>query len=201
MMRRGNGGKIALIIVIIILILAIIGGVLFFVMKKPKENNNQNQNNVVQEPEEKVKNLSKVMLQDEFFDTTNPIAIKSDGKYGYIDSTGNLIIQPADEYARDFIGKYALVQIQDENDASGYKRITNIIDRNGNIKMSLEDMLYDDTSAKYGVYAINGKLYDLELEQISEDDIIVNGSGKAGYYIYQKGNKLGIINALRRNCI
>lgn len=201
MMRRGNGGKIALIIVIIILILAIIGGVLFFVMKKPKENNNQNQNNVVQEPEEKVKNLSKVMLQDEFFDTTNPIAIKINGKYGYIDSTGNLIIQPTYEYARDFIGKYALVQIQDENDASGYKRITNIIDRNGNIKMSLEDMLYDDTSAKYGVYAINGKLYDLELEQISEDDIIVNGSGKAGYYIYQKGNKLGIINALRRNCI
>lgn len=194
-MRR-NGRKIALIIVILVFIIALIIGAVLIFINQSKKNDLANENQISQEPVEETKNLSKILIQDEFFDTTNPIAVKINNKYGYIDSTGSMMIEPKYEYARDFIGKYALVQIQDPNDTSGYKRITNIIDRQGNVKMSLEDMNYDDSSAKYGVYAINGKLYNLELEPISEDNIVINGSGKEGYYIYNKGNKTGIINAL-----
>jgi len=200
-MRRGNRKLILIILSILIIIAIIVTIVIFVMMKKPKNDNIDSQNNISQEPVEEIKELTKILIQDEFFDVTNPIAIKINNKYGYIDNTGNLIIEPSYEYARDFIGEYALVQIKDANDASGYKRITNIIDRQGNIKMSLENLSHDDGSAKYGAYAINGKLYDLELEPISEDDVLINGSGKEGYYLYTKGSKTGIINAVRRNCL
>ncbi len=104
------------------------------------------------------------------FNDNQLVAIKENGKYGYIDTDGNMVIEPKYTMATDFHGDYGMVYLasNDENE----KEVYAIIDRKGNIKIKVDyssDMKYYDI----GVWLIDGALYDLNLKQLSNPQYTV----------------------------
>lgn len=59
--------------------------------------------------------------------------IKTNGKYGYIDNTGEICIEPVFEYAGDFIGPLAVINVGEK---------FGFIDKDGEI---VTKPVYDDT--------------------------------------------------------
>ena len=82
-MQKNNKLKIVLIAVSIIVLL----GISFLILKKSKKSN----------------------FNYAIFDQNKPIIIKKDGKYGYINTSGKVIVEPQYEDVRDFNGNYAIV--------------------------------------------------------------------------------------------
>ncbi len=91
------------------------------------------------------------------------IPVEVDGKCGYINTDGQMVIQPIFEKADPFHGNYAAVETEDE---------TLFIDRGGNAKMRFDYApyeYYDET----GNWLIDYKLYDSNLNLISAADMEV----------------------------
>ena len=183
--------KLSVIIISIVLMGIILTTtiVLFFIRNNVNNNSiatnglNKNENVGNNEINNTKKTLSKMVYQDEMFDLTNPIPIKVNGKYGYIDTKGNIIIEPKFEYGWDFIGKYALVTIKEDDSSSN--TLNCLIDRNGNIQNIANMSEVNINNVNYGAYLIGGKLYNLDLEQISPDSMKVESSyGEEGYFTY-----------------
>ena len=86
----------------------------------------------------------KVVIQPNFFAVGKPssglIAVREKDKYGYIDYTGKEIISPQFEFAKDFIGEYAVVYD---------KGIANLINKKGR---KLLPNIYSDISTVKGKY-------------------------------------------------
>lgn len=124
------------------------------------------------------------------FDPENLIHIEKDGKYGYISTQGEMVIEPKYNSATDFFGEYAIVS---KNDNNQEKYV--VINKKEEEKFVLdtqEDIKY---IADYNIWIIKNKLYDKNLKQISEDEMVVSYVGK-GYlsYINKKEKNAGVIN-------
>ena len=72
------------------------------------------------------------------YNPDSPILINKNGKYGYIDSKGKVLIKPKYEFAYPFYGDYALVVVNDSEEKY------NLIDKKGNVKLSVKSQ-YDCT--------------------------------------------------------
>ena len=110
-----------------------------------------------------------------YFDPNTPIVIKKDGKYGYIDTEGKIMLEPVYKRASRFYGDYAVI----END-NGY----HIIDKEGNEKIKASfssDIKYID---EYNVWEINNQLYNDSLEKITSDNIYVDYESM-GYSLFK----------------
>lgn len=167
-----------ILIGILIAIMIVIGAITIpkFLNKNnnqtPNNNTNQNEN----KPEEKKENSlvkDQIKICNEYFDITNPIPVKKNDKYGYIDNEGNLIIDYQYKKAYDFNGKYA--QVQDFNDNYFFidrqnKKIMDI----GGSKMGSN--LYT-RYVKYGIYetydysTYTREYYDINLNKLENFDI------------------------------
>ena len=100
------------------------------------------------------------------FNENQLVAIKQDGKYGYIDTDGNMVIEPKYIKATDFHGDYGMVYTTNKDENGEEDDVYAIIDRKGNIKITVDyssDIKYYDV----GVWLIDGTLYDLNLKQLS----------------------------------
>ncbi len=92
------------------------------------------------------------------------ISVEVDGKYGYINTDGQIVIQPIFKKADQFHGNFAVAKTDDGE--------TLFIDRSGNIKMRFDYAFYeyyDET----GDWLIDYKLYDNNLNLISAADMKV----------------------------
>lgn len=121
------------------------------------------------------------------FSSEQPIVIKKDKKYGYIDIEGNIIIEPKYDYASAFNGKYATVKLDDT-----YQ----VIDRKGEMKMSSSyssDIKYISDEK---IWIINNQLYDSDLKKLTNDDVNVQYEDH-GYlrWTNYSTNQGGIMNA------
>jgi len=121
------------------------------------------------------------------FDPNRPIIIEEDGEYGYITSTGKMMIEPQYEGAYGFYGDYAVVYDGDEY---------HIIDKKGKIKLSAEkssDIIFISES---GYWIVEDVLYNKKLKQVSDDKVEVSYSS-SGYLIFKdsKNDEMGIMNS------
>ena len=112
------------------------------------------------------------------------VAVSKNGKYGFIDTKGNAITKINYDYILDYSGKYAIVN-------KGRQNI--VIDQKGKEKFSTKgDIRYDETT---DFYVIDGRLYNSNLNAISNKSDTVTSSGN-GYFRYKSGDKKkgGVIN-------
>ena len=123
------------------------------------------------------------------FDPAKPIVVKKDGKYGYIMSDGKMMIEPKFETANPFNGEYAIVSVL--NPESSYyfdDKIYQIIDRHGNVLFSSESYISPSYFRSYGVWIIDGSLYDSKLKRITEEGYTISYIDE-GYFKYQNIEK------------
>ena len=144
-MQKDNKLKITLIVVSIVVLL----GISFLILKKGKKGN----------------------LNYAIFDQNKPIIIKKDGKYGYINTSGKVIVEPKYEDVRNFNGNYAIVYEMVKTD-DGEKKLCKIIDKNGKVKITPQEDGYCSIEyiSDYNIYIIDNKLYDSNLQKLSSDD-------------------------------
>lgn len=116
--------------------------------------------------------------------------VKKDGKWGYINTSGEFMIENMYDYAYYFYGEIAQVELGDD---------VSLIDKNGIVIENSKDDIYDDY---YGVFIINGNLYYKDTKKKNSDDIYVypfenddyiNDTGIFGFF-NEKENITGIIN-------
>ncbi len=188
--KKGISTKIVILVVISV---AIVGGVLGIFLLNKGENkevekgpSNNNTNGSVENNGGQKYSVN--LLSDEYFDETNPIPVKKNGKYGYVSSEGKEIVDFIYDNVWRFIGKYGVVSNNYSN---------KIIDRTGKIIYSAEDHKIDFSNAKYGNYVIDEALYDLNLEKVSEDNLKITSAVEGGYFTFSKDGKYGIINSAR----
>ena len=184
MMKFENEKGMTRIVLILIIIGALLLGCisigLFINKKEEKENNAQanmfDQQNIKEESSNNnnVSGKTEISICDEYYDITNPIPVKKDNKYGYINNKGNLIINYQYQKGYDFNGQYAIVQ---DIDNSYY-----LIDRSGKKVMDVPselntysnkyEMQLDLDLVKYGVYFFysNKEAYDINLKKIEYSD-------------------------------
>lgn len=124
------------------------------------------------------------------FDPENPIAYQNEGKFGYLDSTGEVLIEAKYATAEPFYGQFAVVSMQ-ENDEQIYK----VIDKNDKIVVSTESSNKPRFYTDYGIWLIDNKLYTKKMEKIFDDDYHIEYIGK-GYFSYlnNKDTSSGIID-------
>ena len=100
-------------------------------------------------------------LADEIFSENVLIAVKQDDKYGFINLSGKIVIQPQFESASDFLGDKAVVKIKDGNDLQSA-----IIDRKGKVLLvaaSGDRISYDP---EYEIWRVGDQLYNKSLKKI-----------------------------------
>lgn len=95
------------------------------------------------------------------YDDDYPIlASNDDGKYGYINSKGDFIINAEYNFASDFNGNYAYV----EDEFGAY-----LINTKGKEILNLDQSTYSEVRYydKYNIWIINGKLYNNDLKSLT----------------------------------
>ena len=131
-------------------------------------------------------------MLEALFNEDAPIPIKKDGKYGFIDTDGKIIIQPEFSYASDFYGNYAVVG----NSEDAYKKddAFKIIDKKGNVKMTSSSVSRIEYIPEYSVWIVDSHLYNSNLSLITSEDVRVEYED-AGYlsWINDKAKSAGIM--------
>ncbi|MBQ7239857.1 MAG: WG repeat-containing protein [Bacilli bacterium] len=131
-------------------------------------------------------------MLEALFNEDAPIQIKQDGKYGFIDTDGKIIIQPEFSYASDFYGNYAIVG----NSEDAYKKddAFKIIDKKGNVKMTSSSVSRIEYIPEYSVWVIDSHLYNSNLSLITNEDVKVEYEDY-GYlsWINDKAKSAGIM--------
>lgn len=124
------------------------------------------------------------------FDPEKPISIKVDNKYGFIDTKGNVIIEPKYKKVNDFYGEFAVVRTEENT----YE----IIDKKGNVKATADDSYDIEYISKNGSWIVSGVLYDSNMKQITKEGVIVDyDSSNEGYLTFtdSNNNKIGVMDA------
>lgn len=121
------------------------------------------------------------------FNPNQPILVRKDNKYGYINTNGKFVIEPKYYDASSFNGKFAVVEEKIENENGYTNRVSYVIDTKGNVKAQAEYSSDIEYISEYDIWIINNKLYDGSLKLISGKDNLVLYKNY-GYLFY--GNKL-----------
>ena len=145
-------------------------------------------------------------LADEIFSENILIAVEQDDKYGFINLSGKMVIQPQFESASDFRGDKAVDKIKNNNELQSA-----IIDRKGKVLLVAESGDSVSYDSENGIWRVGDQLYDKNLKKIlpegkeifSEDEgyylvtdtvnyfdgekTIYNKKGKAVYSYQSKG--------------
>ena len=153
--------KKSLLIIAIVVILAILLVIGFVIYKK---SNSSTQNS----------ELAK------YNDSSSLIEVKKDGKYGYINMDGKFVVKPLYEEVLDYNDKYAVVK-SSTSVTSDKSEVYQLIDFDGNVKMSSDSMYGFIYNEEYKTWLANGAIYDNNLKRITNDDIDVR-LATSGFY-------------------
>ena len=129
-------------------------------------------------------------------DTDRPIPIKEDGKYGFISSKGKIIIEPKYEDVGEFYGDYAVVAVENDDDDVWTDYKYQVINQKGKEQLDEAVYLEPEYYPEYGIWVIDGKLYNNRLKQTSAEGEEIDYIGQ-GYLTYSnmEKNKSGIMTA------
>ncbi|MBQ1564439.1 WG repeat-containing protein [Candidatus Saccharibacteria bacterium] len=124
-------------------------------------------------------------LADEIFSENVLIAVKQDDKYGFINLSGKIVIQPQFESASDFLGDKAVVKIKDGNDLQSA-----IIDRKGKVLLvaaSGDRISYDP---EYEIWRVGDQLYNKSLKKILPEGKEIFSEDEGYYLVTDTANYL-----------
>lgn len=129
-------------------------------------------------------------------DTDRPIPIKEDGKYGFISSKGKVIIEPKYEDVGEFYGDYAVVAVENDDDDAWTDYKYQVINQKGKEQLDEAVYLEPEYYPEYGIWVIDGKLYNEKLKQTSAEGEEIDYIGQ-GYLTYSNmdKDKSGIMTA------
>jgi hypothetical protein len=114
------------------------------------------------------------------FDQNKPILIEKDGKFGYISSTGTVLVEPKYLEADDFFNGKALVTLSYTNEGLPNRQIINT---DGSVAMDSVGGTVVILNEEVGKWWINDAIYDKDLKKISPDSMkVTNLAG--GYSRY-----------------
>lgn len=121
------------------------------------------------------------------------IKVEKNEKYGYINTSGKLVIEPKYSKASDFYGKYAIVD-EKNNETGDY--VTSLIDTKGNVVLTVDKYATIKYNSEYDLWIIDKKLYDGNLKQLTDDNTEVDYV-EDGYFRWVDDTKKqgGIMNA------
>lgn len=172
---KKSGAKTA-IIVAIIAVLAVVAAIVGFILLSPNSE------------EKKEKEIINSM-----FDPNKLIKVKgTNGKYGYIDSTGKFVLEAKYDTATKFYGDYAIVRTEVEVDGIETS-VYQVIDQKGNVKKQgaisikyLEDL---------DMWLIDNELYNSSMKLISPKNVKVDEADE-NYFVWVNSteNTGGIMN-------
>lgn len=173
--QKNTGNSKIAIIVAIVAVIVVVAAILGIVFLMPSSEEKQEK--------EAINNM---------FNPDKLIKIKSDDKYGYINSKGKLVIKAQYENASDFYGDYAVVlapSVKDETETTVYQ----IIDQKGKVKK--EALISIEYLEETGMWIIDNELYNGSLKKVSPTNIKVEEADE-GYFIWvdSKENTGGIMN-------
>lgn len=140
------------------------------------------------EDKKQLRRNERVQLETSYLNDNDYAMFQKDGKYGYIDLTGNIVIEPQFEYANKFEGNYALVKNNSKD------KMFSIINKKG------EKVKETKGSASYNEYNnywnIDNKLYDKDLKDVTPKDISIVSYSNS-YYLYYTNDKkeMGLLNS------
>ncbi len=126
-----------------------------------------------------------------FFNPNQLISVEKDGKYGYINSKGKMVLDPIYEEASNFVGNYAEVEVKDQEGNSIYQ----LIDSKGKVKAETDSVYDIEYISDYNVWVINNQLYNSSLKRLSKDNVQVSYQDD-GYLSWtnQKNKTAGYMN-------
>lgn len=129
---------------------------------------------------------------DAIFNPEQLIKVKKDDKYGYINTKGEVVIEPTYEYATDFNGDYAVVRTEVEVDGLT-RTVYQIINEKGKVKKQAN--LSIEYVEATGQWIIDGALYNESMKQISPEGVRVSHK-EDNYYLWVNSteNTGGIMN-------
>lgn len=153
--KSGNNKKIFLLIIAIVVIVLLVFVIKHFFVDGNVENSN--------------KLNRKFETSFAKYDADSLIPVKKDDKYGYINSDGEIVIEPQYEEASQFYGDYAEVKLYNEKG----RTVEHIIDKNGISQLSDNFWVSVDYIDDYNFLIIDGKLYDSSLKKLSSDEVKV----------------------------
>ncbi len=128
----------------------------------------------------------------ETFSLDQPILVKKNNLYGYINKKGEVLVQPQYLKASEFYGKYASVTTK-KNELNSYDEYL-MIDSLGNVVKTVDisnggkvEHIADNR------WILKDKLYDNDLKQITTDNVKIVSSWDH-YAAFEQNGKYGILN-------
>lgn len=121
----------------------------------------------------KVQKKHQVDLES-IYDPDKPILIENKGKYGYIESDGKVILEPKYISASEFMNGYAVVKIDNPDESAYIEYLYQIVDRNGNVRITTEMADEPQFYSEYGIWIIDNIMYDEKLNKIISDVLTVD---------------------------
>ena len=129
------------------------------------------------------KKNSSLSLGNSFYDPNKPIVIEKNGRYGYINSQGKIIIEPKYISVNEFNGEYAVVSVDNPEEEDPNEVLYKIIDTNGNIKLTSDYVFEPKYYPEYDVWLIDEMLYDSKLNSIFSEEVKLSHINY-GYFEY-----------------
>lgn len=160
---------------ILILILLVIGVVAFFIIKR------------FSKPSDTVLTT--------LFNLDQPIKVRKDGKFGYIDTKGNFVVEPIYDGADAFLGDYAIVRKKEMINGKE-KSVYKVIDKKGNVQVSSEYSEDIKFIPEYNIWIVNDQLFDSSFKKLTSDNVEVKYED-GGYlrWTNDEENTAGIMNS------
>lgn len=129
------------------------------------------------------------------FSDKNIIPIEKDGKYGYVSSDGEIILEPKYNSVGEFHGKYVAVSIDNPDTLSSTKKLYLLLDTEGNCvneyELHNEPIYYKDND----LWNVDGVLYDANMNKLTPDNMSVTYLA-GGYFEWENNDDRtsGIMN-------
>ncbi|MCL2085641.1 WG repeat-containing protein [Candidatus Saccharibacteria bacterium] len=123
-------------------------------------------------------------------DSEKPLAIRQNGRWGYMDVSGRMIIEPQYTSAGEFYGNFAQVNTEATHQ---------IIDRKGDVVLDLDVGASVRVDTQYGVWFIADKMYDVDMKPIGDDRKLGLTYRQRGVYTYMDSSNRIVVASLRRN--
>lgn len=131
-------------------------------------------------------------VADVIYNPEDFIAVKTNGLFGFINTKGEMVIEPQYERATDFYNGYASV-VAPKKGKNGYDSYQ-LIDKEGKVKFALDASQNASIDhLENGNWLIGKKIYDSTLKQLTSDDAqVFKGSGN--YFVWVEKGKTGIMD-------
>lgn len=123
-----------------------------------------------------------------FLDHEKPLAVRQNGRFGFMNIHGQMIIDPKYTWAGEFYGDFVEVKTETEH---------LMINRKGETALTLDIGAVVNIDTRYGVWFIGDKMYDVNLKLLNDDTKPSLTYKQKGIYTYKNESGNIVISSLK----